>query len=302
MHFFVEPPKVIVHMQDGLVSDLLVYLETLPEVALMILYHILVLVQALRLNYVLNELRMFQRQAFTTAMAYVLLTALLPEWNNITPALICNSLLIWLLHKMTQLYNAQQAKNIIFNIGLIAGGTVAFYHPTFSLVFLCFAALAILRSFRLNEWFILLLGILTPFYFLLAGLYLKDKFADAWFYLPRMQFHIKRPDQLVTMSITAGVVLLLLLSGLYIWNITSNRMIIQVRKNWAVLLLAVLVTVPVGFLTYATGWEAGLLSMVPISAFASNVFLYPKKALLPALFFWGLVVVYVFNNWAFMKK
>ncbi|RFM29445.1 hypothetical protein [Deminuibacter soli] len=302
VHFFIDPPEVVVHLRDGLVSDVLVYLKTLPEVVLMVLYHILVLVQALRLNYVLNELRMFQRQAFTTAMAYVLLTALLPEWNHITPALICNSLIIWLLHKMTQLYNSNNAKTIIFNIGLIAGSTVIFYHPTFSVVLLCFMALAILRPFRLNEWFILLLGVLTPFYFLLSALYLEDKFADVMDYLPQWKLHVKKPTNVLAMSITAGLLLLLWLSGMYIWNINSNRMIIQVRKNWAVLLLAVLVLVPVGFLTYASGWEAGLLAIVPLSAFASNVFLYPRKALLPALFFWALVAVYIYNNWAFIKK
>lgn len=301
-HFFVDPPSVVVHLQDGLVSDLLVYLETLPEVLLMVLYHVLVLVQALRLNYVLNELRMFQRQAFTTAMAYVLLTALFPEWNNITPSLICNSLIIWLLHKMTQLYNSPNAKNIIFNIGLIAGSMVIFYHPTFPMLLLCFAAIAILRPFHLNEWFILLLGILTPFYFLLSGLYLKDKLGDVTSYLPQWQVHIRKPASLLASAITGGLLLLLWLSGLYIWNRYSSRMIIQVRKNWAVLLLAVLLLVPVGFLTYNNGWEAGLLSMVPLSAFASNVFLYPRKALVPALFFWALVVVYVYNNWALIKK
>ncbi len=298
VHFFLVPPRVIVHVKDGIISDLLVYLEALPDIGLMVLYHALLLIQALRLNYMLNELRMFQKQAFTTAMAYIMLATLFPDWNHITPALVCNTFIIWLFHQMAKLYGNTQGKTIIFNIGLIAGCTVLLYHPTATLLLLCFAALGILRPFRLNEWFILLLGMLTPFYFLFSALYLRNSFADALAYLPQWHLHFQRPANITATAVSLALLALLWLGGMYIWRSNSNRMVIQVRKNWYVVLIGFIVLAPVSFLTYTTAWEAGLLCIVPLAAFASNVFLYPHRAWLPALFFWALAVMIVYNNWA----
>ena len=41
----------------------------------------LLYVQALLINYLVNEHRMTSRQTFLPAMAYLLITSLFPEWN-----------------------------------------------------------------------------------------------------------------------------------------------------------------------------------------------------------------------------
>jgi hypothetical protein len=203
---------------------------------------------------------------------------------------------------MTRLYGNTQGRSIIFNIGLIAGCIVLLYHPTATLLLLCFFALGILRPFRLNEWFILLLGIITPFYFLLAALFLRDDFADVPGFLPQWHLHFQQPANVTATIVSLSLMAVCWLGGIYIWRSNSGRMIIQVRKNWYLLLLGFVLLAPVSFLTYTTAWEAGLLCVVPLAAFASNVFLYPYRNWLPALFFWALAIMVVYNNWAIHKK
>ena len=74
--FWQSPPQVVSNPGDGFIFYLLEQVKLLPAALLPVIYHIVVIVQSMRLNYVLNEARLFPKIAFTTALAYILLTAL----------------------------------------------------------------------------------------------------------------------------------------------------------------------------------------------------------------------------------
>jgi hypothetical protein len=295
--FFIHPPQVMPANGNGALSPLLFMLPELPDIVLMVLYHAIVLVQALRFNFILNEMRLFHRQAFTTAMSYVILTALFSQWTHITPALLCNSLIIWLFHKMTQLQGAGSPKTVIYNIGFIAGAAVLLYHPSATLVLVSFIALGVLRPFQITEWFVMLMGVLTPFYFLLALLFLQNNFNSIWLYIPEWGMPFRLPPDLKPALVTLVLLGVVLLAGIYMWRAHSNRMLIHVRKEWTVLLFMLLLLLPAMFISKDAGYEAGLLAMVPAAAFASNIFLYPARAWIPALLFWALFILAFYNNW-----
>ena len=87
LHFFMTAPVIVVNDNDGVFSLFLkTYVTGLSSTVLFIIYQLVILIQAIRLNLVLNELRMFQNTNFTTAMAYILLSGLLPQWCSISPA------------------------------------------------------------------------------------------------------------------------------------------------------------------------------------------------------------------------
>lgn len=273
----------------------------LPVVFMPLIYHLILIIQAMRLNYVLNDVRMFPKNAFTTALSYILLTALVPGWNNISSALIVNSLVIWLIYKMVKLYNAPNPKTLIYNIGLISGSTILLYFPSVPLVLVVFFALGILRPFRLNEWITLLFGILTPFYFLAGWLFLNDKLD-----LVIKQFKMFTPqniktENLLLLVITLGVAVTAIVIGFFLWQSNNGRMVIQVRKSWSILFLMILLIIPVVFIMNNTWPEALLLALVPAAAFVSNTFLYPKKNFFTGLLFWILAGLVVYNNWFVLK-
>ena len=143
--FWNHPPQFVIVPSDGLLYYLVSPLLVLPVLLLPLIYQSIVVIQALRLNYAFNEVRMFPKAASTAALAYILLTALLPSWNNITAALLVNTLVIWLLFKLSKLYNTQQPKTLLFNIGLISGSTALLYFAASPLIIVVFFALSILR-------------------------------------------------------------------------------------------------------------------------------------------------------------
>ncbi len=230
-------------------------LYALPPLAILLLYQSIVIIQALRLNYILNDARMFSKAALTTAMSYLLLTALLPAWNNLTPALLANSLLIWLVLRFIKLYNAPRPNGSIFNTGLLIGSTIILYHPAAALLVLAFFAVAILRPFRLSEWFVLLLGVITPFYWLLAIVFLYGHIQNWQYYLPKINMHILDPGNKITLLTTFITASVLIVGGIFYWQKNISRMIIHVRKNWSVLLLMLLLQAAVVLFTKMPAWK-----------------------------------------------
>lgn len=295
--FFAHPPQVVAANGNGALGGLFFLAPPLPPFALILLYHMLVLLQALRLNHIASEIRLFNKPSYVIAMVYLLLTALFEPWTQITPALVCNTLLIWLFGKMVRLQEASLPRGVIFNIGLIAGFSVMLYHPAVTLVLLCIVALAVLRPFYLNEWFIMLLGLLTPFYLLVSLLYLGDSLEDIWLYVPEWALSAPNTQQ-GALAIGTGVLLAaILLAGIYLWRAHAARTLIQVRKAWSLLLFMLLVLLPVMFICKDAGFESGLMAMVPAAVFAAGIFIYPRRLWLPSLLFWALAAVSLYNTW-----
>ncbi len=295
--FWVHPPQLALSPDDGFIYYLLSPVLILPALFIPFIYHLIVLVQALRLNYALNQVRMYPKTASTAALAYILLTAILPSWNNITAALLVNTIIIWLLYKLTKLYNTQQPKTLLFNIGAITGSMVLLYFPTVPFILVVFFALGIFRPFTLNEWLVLLIGLLTPFYFLAGWLFLTNNLALALQELQIFEPHIITISNLPVTAITFAIAGLTAAAGVFMWQSNSGRMVIQVRKSWSVFFLAMLLLIPVVFLVKQNWQNVIMLTTVPAAAFVSNIFLYPKKNLIPAIVFWALIAIVIYNNW-----
>lgn len=276
-------------------------LSFLPVPAIGLLYHLIIVLQALRLNYALNDVRMFPKPAYTTALAYVLLTAFIPQWNHLSSALVINSMVIWLLFRSLKLYNSPNPRSLVYNMGLIASSTFMLYYQSLPLIAVTFLALGIYRPFRINEWMILLLGIITPFYFLAGYFFLNDQLDTILQQLNIFEMQIIRPASLAFAIITFTISGIAIITGIYMWQANSGRMVIQVRKSWSILFFMLIFFIPVVFFMKNAWPNALLITAVPAAAFVSNAWQYPKRNLLPALLFWLFIGLIVYNNWFVTK-
>ena len=112
-HLFLSAPTVIATDDSGILSFILSkYIAVLPQTMLALLYISIISLQAIRINILLNEYKMFAQSGFTTAMAYILLTGIFTEWSFITPALVANTFVIWLIIQLSKLYNKPNNKSI----------------------------------------------------------------------------------------------------------------------------------------------------------------------------------------------
>jgi hypothetical protein len=128
-------------------------------------------------NSFFNRQKMTGRQTFLPSMSYLLLTSLLPDWNYFSAPLLVNTIFIFILSSLFQIYNNEKAKGKIFNAGFAGGVSAFLYFPSLLFGIWMLLALMIMRPFKINEWILCIVGISTPFYFYGIYLFIRDQWS-----------------------------------------------------------------------------------------------------------------------------
>lgn len=302
-HLFFQPLSITITGDDGLLSYFLTKdISRLPNNLLLFGYLALLIIQALRLDFLMAELKMFNNDGYTTALSFVLLSGFFTQWFTLSSALIANSFIIWIFIQLTKLYNNPEPKSLLFNTGLIVGATVLLYQPTAILLIVVLFSVAIIRPFNISEYIVLLFGIIMPFYLIVSLLYLNDKMQLLPSFIPNLQLHVPQLHHPIVFWVGLSLAALLFLLGVNVWSVQNSRMLIQIRKNWSAMLVMAFVLLPIPFIFQNAGIESTIICIMPFAAFVSNIFLYPKKLLIPNILFWLCVAWIAYNNWFLYKK
>jgi len=296
IYSLINPPQLIAEPGEGFFYYLMKPFANLHPYTLAMLHVCLIFLTALQLNFVIYELKMFRRQSYTPAVAFLLLSSLLPACNQVSAALLACNFLIWIIYSACRFYNAHNPKTSIYNTGLLTGIAFILYYPLLPLIITVLLALAIMRPFRLNEWFVLIFGLLTPVYFLVASLFLKNELHILP--LPAQLFNLyfksirPLPVVIITLAVAAGITL----SGIFAVQ-RDNRELIQVRKSWNLVLIFLIFSIP-GIVFIQHAWPvAVLLAIVPAACFTGFTFDNTSRHILPLIFFWLLLALSIYNNW-----
>lgn len=296
-HVLMQPPLIIANESDGLLSYLLLhYIQPLPPIFLIVLFHTIILSQAIRLNILLSNFKMFQQISYIPAFTYIILTAMFPYWDVISAGLIANSLVIWILVKLLRLNEQSQPKTLEFNIGLIVGLSIILHEPIAILIAVVLFAIVIIRPFKLAEWLVLIMGILLPFYFIFTYIFLAGNIADFRKFLPKLDW--KNPLVQPSFNVILALIVMgfQLIAGFFYWNKQQTRFIIQVRKYWGVIFLLLILTFFQPILFSVQALYASAIVIAPLASFISFAYATPKRLLIPNLLFWAAAAVIVYNH------
>ncbi|MBM3915120.1 MAG: hypothetical protein FJ348_03660 [Sphingomonadales bacterium] len=240
---------------------------------------------ALLLNFFFSQQKMLQHGTDLPGMSYLLLTSLFPQWSYWSAPLLMNGIVLYMLFLLFRLYNRSDVGAALFNMGVLLGASYFLYKPFFLLVLWVLPAIAFMRPFRLQDWMLTLLGLITPFYFYGVWLFLTDQWQGqsllsiaAW----------KLPDIEAIAFWKAGALLLLLLpllAGLYYVQNNTRKMLIQVRRGWSVLFLLLLSTAALALFQAETqtGW---MLLLIPLLFYHSCFYALSTFRVVPLLVFW----------------
>lgn len=288
---FMQPRVPHPQQIDGfLYKALLKWLEpfgnNLPLIYPIIVYGLLY-TQAITFNKLVNDQRLMQKPNYLTGMSYLLITSLFTEWNTLSAPLIINTMLIWVWARMSALYNNPNPKTYLFNIGITIGFCTFFYFPSLAFAALIIFGLALTRPFKLAEWLIVLLGIIAPYYFLLAWVFLTDKWKGYKF----PGFAVTYPRFYQSNWAYAAIIIVLFTCAIGLFYVQQNfrRQLIQARKSWNLVFLYLVVAVFVPFVNATHTFEYWILCAVPLSALLGAAFLYPSKKWFPLVLHWLMV-------------
>jgi len=303
IHQLWSPVTIGLNPSSGWLEDWIERFFThLNPVLLFIIFQFLLISVALRLNFLLDRLRLFPSSTYLPAVTLVLLSSLFPSWCFLSPALFSGHLLLWIFSRICILPQITPTGSALLNNGLLMGIAVICYHPLFMLALASLPAMGMVKRFRINEYLIFLLGFFLPYYFLLALTFLSDNLPAFFNQLPDFTpgWPMGVPDE----SGIASLILLFigLFLGLVYWQRFNRRLLMQIRNYWSILLIFIIFLIPAPFLMNRNGLSSLWLLTIPLSAFFSSAFSVPRRLLLPNLLFWLLIAQSVVHNWISMKK
>ncbi|MBC7886606.1 MAG: hypothetical protein H7Z13_01860 [Ferruginibacter sp.] len=291
MPMFIHPVVPVTRQTDGfLFKGLLFQLsavgKTLPLIYPLITF-LLLFTQAIYFNGMVNDQRLMQKSNYLSAMSYLLITSLFADWNVLSAPLIINTLLIWVWSKMSRLHNDQHAKTSLFNIGIAIGLSSFFYFPAIAFAALIAVGLLLSRVFKVSEWVVALLGIIVPYYFLLAWIFLADKWRG--YHLPGVAIRLPHFDRSWWALVSISLVSIMIIAGLFYVQKNFRRQLVHARKSWNIIFFYMLIALFIPFINDAHSFVYWILSAIPIAAIMGAGFLYPANKWFPLALHWTMV-------------
>ncbi|TWR30412.1 beta-carotene 15,15'-monooxygenase [Mucilaginibacter pallidiroseus] len=258
---------------------------------------VLVLAQALLINYLANLYNLLSRPTFLPALMYVTLSALFTPFMVLSAPLFCNFLVIWMLFKLLSLYKSDDAKSTAYDLGIIVAIGSLIYLP-FIYLFLCiWIALIIFKPFNWREWISGILGYLTVFFFLAVIYYLSNRLG--YFFKIWAPLGTRFPNSIniryINYLVLVPVVLLLIL---YFYKLQQNylKSYVQVRKSFLLLFFLFLIAGMSFYVKSQFNLNHFLLCAVPASVFFAYYFLNgTKKWIYESLYFLLLISIIYFQ-------
>ena len=174
---------------------------------------IIVFVQAILFNLVVNNHNLLSKPGYLPGLLYITGSSLFMPFLILSPALICNFLLIWVMDKLMKIGKSQNAIMLMFDVGMIIAAGTLIYFPFIVMLLMIWLALLLYRSFNWREWVSGLVGFLTIFLFLGVYYYWNDSLSSFYrIWLPLANkfpsaFKINYNDYLVLVPVTVIMIL-----------------------------------------------------------------------------------------------
>jgi hypothetical protein len=253
-----------------------------------ILTFTLLFVQAFIITRFINNQRMMTKPNYLSGAAYLLITSLLPEWNYFSAPLLCNTIMLFVLSGLFGIYNKQNARGAIFNIGMALGIAAFLFISSLTFIIWVLLALAVMRPFRINEWLICILGVTTPFYFYAIYMVIVGNFNWQEF-VPPVYLSLPSLKQSAWLAASVFFIMIPFLVGGYYVQENLRRMLINIRKGWSLLLLYLLTGLLLPFVNSSDTFENWIMAMVPMAAFHGFAYLHATWRVFALVLFWMTV-------------
>jgi len=205
---------------------------------------VLVIIQAFLFNIVINRHGLLHKPTYLPALLYITGSSLFLQFLIVSPPLICNFILIWIMDKFLKIGKSPNAMMTMFDIGMLIALGALIYFPFIVLLIMLWLSLLLYRAFNWREWVAGLIGFLTIFFFIAVFYYWNDninQFFQIWKPLANTfpsVLKIKYDDYLVLLPVTVIMVLAAL-------QLRENffRSFISTRKAFQMLFFMFVVTI-----------------------------------------------------------
>ncbi|MFA6275904.1 MAG: DUF6427 family protein [Pedobacter sp.] len=131
-------------------------------------------IQAILFNRIINNHGLLAKPSYLPALLYITSSSLFLQFLILSPPLICNFLLIWIMDKFLKIGKTPNAMMAMFDVGMIIALGTLIYFPFIVLLIMLWLSLLLYRSFNWREWIAGFIGFLTLFFFVAVFYYWND--------------------------------------------------------------------------------------------------------------------------------
>ena len=283
-----RPSSPLRQQEDHYLYNLLLRLLdplNLPAFFYGITAFLLIYIQSSFINRISIELKMLPKPNYLPGMAYMLISSLFIEWNHFSAPLLINTVLIFIFYRTVILYNTNRPLAGIFNIGVMMGVVTLLYQPAVVYVLMIPLTLYIMRPFRVREWLTGFLGLTTPYYFIA----LEPLFTNKWnwnYLVPDIRFDFPAMPSSIYITISIIMLVLPFITGGYFVQSNLNKMLIQIRKAWSLLLLFLIMSIFIILVNGGINYVNWMFGLMPLALFHAATYYYPDRRIFPLVLHW----------------
>ncbi len=261
---------------------------------------VLVFIQAMLVNYMVNFYNLLGKPSFLPALLYIVASSLFTPFLILSPPLICNFLLIWMLFKMFGLYKAEDSKSASYDLGMIVAVGSLIYLPFIYFILIAWIALLLFRPFDLRDFLASIFGYITVFFFLAVYYYLTNRlgaFYTIWLPLATRfpnNIHINYLNYLELVP----VVIIFIFCFFRIQQ-SFYKSFVQVRKSYQLLLMLFVIAGLSFYVKAEFRLSHFLLCVIPSAIFMAYYFLYATRRWFYEFLFLllvGSIIFFQFNT------
>ena len=253
---------------------------------------------AFLLNHLLNKHDLIVKNTSLTAFIFMILISYYPSFLTLNPVLISLFFLLLVMRRLNESYGRSEPLDLFYATGFLGAIGSFFYLPfIFIFIYLVFA-LVILRSTSWREYMSLLIGIFTPFLFLVVYYYWSGILeARALEYVLSLHIQFIPGIHRSAFFIVLSVVILLFFAVAYFSYINQPpERTIEVRRKslllfWIIVIVMLSSPVASGLLDFH--FE---LLFIPGSWLISTYLLQKRHAVLKEFVFLLLFLTILLNN------
>ncbi len=298
--FFIAPIEVQVSLSTGelyyfLHNSLFINLKSYPILLPSIAY-VIIFIQALSINGFINNQKLFSSPHMLFILSYLIFTAVMPEWNTLSPQLISSVVLTIVIQKFIIANQKIHIANDLFLTSTLSGLAGLIYKPAVVFLVLIFLGIIIFRSFRLADWIIVILGFLFPYYLAFSYLFISDHWN-----LAKSVFPVLGLQKPVFFQQSEDVVIFVLIAvplmiGFFHARRNAVRMVVLPRKAWLFISAALLISLGSYFTGIQYVFDALFLIMLPVCFFITAFLYYPTVKFFPSLYIWLILGFLAVNH------
>jgi hypothetical protein len=252
--------------------------SAMDPVVNVLLAAIVVFVQALLISHLVNHYNLLGKPTFLPALMYIVVSGLFKSFLVLSPVLLCNFLVIWMLFKLLSFYKSNDAKSAAYDLGLMVALGSILYLPFIYFFLAIWIGLIIFKPFNWRELIAGIIGYITVFFFLAVYYFWNNslgQFYNIWQPLST-KFTDSNNINYYNYLVLIPVFIILLLC---FFTLQQNffKSYVQVRKSFQFLFIVFLIGGASFYNQAAFHLNHFLLCAVPASVFFAYYFLNSRR-------------------------